>query len=668
MNVFKIADSKIGPKEQKVLKLIEYPEWLTRELLRITNNYSISIYKSIDLDDEGFKDIAMWASITKPDLSGRKLEDVSVEALAFMKRKKELEAAKKYVCKNVIYNFKDGWTVIDITEDRVDLTIEKEIFKINQDKNEDTSLYDTYDSGYTAFHLDDPSNEHNVKFFSLRDPENIPHATIEMTFDHDTPEKLFVREVFSKDPMIIPDYQKLHPQKDKIKEFLQALPSMGYKLGKSPEDYQDKVKVSELKSQIKEDQFGLPYEFYGIGGDADTYRQNIEEAESEGWKGNYFYKSVATNIIDELVEYAKKHDQLDELSQGLEMYENGYETGETSKSGHKIMNYGLMGRFNDYVTDSGLNYVSEDDAPEEKDFMIQPDPNQQSLPGIPTPVPVLDKEAYEEAMQGFNEKLKKYEEEYKSLEENFEPYEFAQYAYKTIQDAIKQGKKPKKKEVNKNKKAGKMIQIMKIAEMKGEIPDGESLALQIQVLKMHLKDNPKLDKSLAELIQKMPAPRQVRQNFSRKECEILYETVEFLWKKMTGTKLVPEKNIQKAPETLQGNYWLLRNGVLLHGLNHYSIAKANTNLICSLLDIGGWLFQEYMSGQPNNLIYLIIKHGGVRLFINKDRKFYAQCSSETYGKWGRNKIRKLDFKKKIVKIIDLRAKYLGWKSGISVIL
>ena len=49
--------------------------------------------------------------------------------------------------------------------------------------------------------------------------------------------------------------------------------------------------------------------------------------------------------------------------------------------------------------------------------------------------------------------------------------------------------------------------------------------------------------------------------------------------------IIEESQLEKDPETLMGNYWMLNNGVLLHGINHYGIIKNNDNLFCSLLDI-----------------------------------------------------------------------------------
>lgn len=210
------------------------------------------------------------------------------------------------------------------------------------------------------------------------------------------------------------------------------------------------------------------------------------------------------------------------------------------------------------------------------------------------------------------------------------------------------------------------MKINKIANKEDRMPDGEQMALYVQTLKQYISDNPKVNEQWIEIIERMPSPRKIRQDLSLQEIKLLYETVEYMWTKITGNKLIPDEEIINAPETLMGNYWLTNNGILLHGINHYDIIKRNAQLICSLLDISGMALQEYLGSHPNKLIHFIIKNGGIRLFITKDKRLYSQMSPKTYGKFGRNKIRKLDFKNKIAKIIDLKAKYDGWASGINI--
>jgi hypothetical protein len=209
--------------------------------------------------------------------------------------------------------------------------------------------------------------------------------------------------------------------------------------------------------------------------------------------------------------------------------------------------------------------------------------------------------------------------------------------------------------------------MTKIADNK-KIPDADALSLYAQTLKTYLHDNPDINEEWKDLINKLPAPRKIKQDLSHEECKILYETLEYLWEKITKNRIIPESEVISAPESLSGNYLMLKNGILLKGINSYDIIKRNSSLICSLLDISGMVLQEYLSGDPNQLIRLILKHGALRLFITSDKRFFSQCSPETYGKWAKKKIQKLDFKKRVVKLVDFKREYNGWKSGLVIIL
>ena len=97
------------------------------------------------------------------------------------------------------------------------------------------------------------------------------------------------------------------------------------------------------------------------------------------------------------------------------------------------------------------------------------------------------------------------------------------------------------------------MKINKIANREDKMPNGEEMALYVQTLKRYIIDNPNVDEELIELINKVPSPRKIRQDFSFQEIKILYETVEYLWKKITGGAIIPDKEIIKSPETLKGN-------------------------------------------------------------------------------------------------------------------
>ena len=210
------------------------------------------------------------------------------------------------------------------------------------------------------------------------------------------------------------------------------------------------------------------------------------------------------------------------------------------------------------------------------------------------------------------------------------------------------------------------MNITKYAIKEEDLPSANVLATYVESLNLYALDNTGADQTIIKAIKSLPPPHIIKNDFSKSECRVIFETIGWLWKEITGKKLINEEKIQKAPETLKGNYWMLSNGLLLPGVNHYSIIKKNANLISSLLKINGMVLQQYLGKNPKDLIGLVIRHGGVRIFVNTDRNAYFQMNQDIYAEWGRKKVKGYDFKKKIVKVIDLTAPYKGWDSGISV--
>jgi hypothetical protein len=199
-----------------------------------------------------------------------------------------------------------------------------------------------------------------------------------------------------------------------------------------------------------------------------------------------------------------------------------------------------------------------------------------------------------------------------------------------------------------------------------DIPRPETLATYVEALKTYLGDSTALSESLTKQIENLPAPSEIRRSFSFQECKLLFETVNYVWKAITKKDIVDESKIEKAPENLCGNYWMLKNGVLLQGGNHISIIKHNTSLFCSLLDLNAFTLLQYLSTDPNKLLFYIIKNGGMRVFINKNKSAYFQMNERIYAKWGRKKVKELDFPKKIVKILSFSHDYNGWDTGITI--
>lgn len=199
-----------------------------------------------------------------------------------------------------------------------------------------------------------------------------------------------------------------------------------------------------------------------------------------------------------------------------------------------------------------------------------------------------------------------------------------------------------------------------------KIPKPDQLAVYVESLKTYLQQGQIKDPSIEHIVTNMPSPRAVQNDFSNEEGIILFQSIQYVWKEITGQDIIEEQKVEHHPERLEGNYWMLNNGVLLNGPNHYTIIKDNAHLFSTLLRIDPFVIHEQLAGKPNSIIKTILDYGGMRIFVNKNQVAYFQLSAETYRIWGLKKIRKLDIKEKNVKVIDTSMSYDGWNSGITV--
>jgi hypothetical protein len=194
----------------------------------------------------------------------------------------------------------------------------------------------------------------------------------------------------------------------------------------------------------------------------------------------------------------------------------------------------------------------------------------------------------------------------------------------------------------------------------------EEVASYLDSIRMHIKFGDVNAPELIETINSLPSPRKIRRNLSEEEAKIIFETVRWVWKEISGKDIQDTFNFEAAPENLMGNYWMIKNGLILSGINHYGIIKNNISLFADILKINPFLIHEKISGSPHQLIKLVIDHGGMRIFVDSNKKGFFQLNDKEYANWGRHKIKKLDLKSKTVKLIDPGFKYIGWKSGINL--
>ena len=658
--------------QEEQLQEYPFPSWFHEQIMRDTNNFK----KQLDIPKERLDIIKDWAETIKPDLSKHDLR--SAWHYAYMWNRWEL--AKQYKTNDVVMTWPNGYKMVKLPESNYssrtpkeehinDIEIEKELMKNMDGVYITTSEQTPYLEGRFT-----PSSSIVLNTYSLRDEKNLPVATIEIEASKKNPKALTLHNVLGNQQN---DTKESNSNRGYIKEFFDYLKKQGYKFTPDENDSYEYGSLESLDENDAINQFGLPIRFYGVGGSEENYYKNLQEAYQVGGDDYNWIERKAKKAVDNLINYAEAIGELNELLTALE---SGYSTKVIGRDGKEITKWvsfsedaNNMWSQTEMDTDWENPYPSEE--PSKEDFMIQPDPNQPVLPGMPPAEPQLDREAYEEAMKEYHDQLKAHEDEVSLASEGFEPFIFQSYAYKKIQEAMKRNPKPvqespqepQPKEASMKTMKTKIITADKKIDEK--LPSGEQMALYVLTLKQYLDDNKsKISKEWIDLIERLPAPRQIRQDFSFQELKLLYESVEYLWTKVTGHKIIPETEVIKAPESLMGNYIMICNGILLAGLNTNDIIRRNNSLLCSLLNIGGMTMMEKLAGRPNELVKFIIKAGGLRIFITKDKRAYFQCTSDTYGKWARNKIRKLDFKKKVVKVIDLRAEFSGWKSGITVIL
>ena len=201
-----------------------------------------------------------------------------------------------------------------------------------------------------------------------------------------------------------------------------------------------------------------------------------------------------------------------------------------------------------------------------------------------------------------------------------------------------------------------------------DYPSTDDIASYTEALKLYLLENKIKDEELHKLVKNLPEPANIRKRLSDAEARVLFHTIGYVWKKLTGKDIIADSKVISKPDTLVGNYWILQKGILISGTNHFTIIKQNFELFRTLLGINAFAMHEKMASPPNELIKLVLDHGGVRIFASLDKRIYFQLTDETYAKWANHKIRKYDFPRKVVKLIDKTKPYRGWLSGITLLL
>lgn len=632
MNIFQTSAKK------NTKNTIDLPIWLSNQIALLTDDYK---KPSEQPPSTQVEEVIEWAEATNPDLSNIDFYSAASVATNWKIENRRQQFRSEYKSNNVVYSFKDKWAIVKLTP---------------QDVPSEESLLGV-DIGTTAVDMEVPNpywrkeeEKIIVESYSLRDPNNYPKANITTTRRPTKPDVLDVREITGsntdRDRYGEPESQIVI---SKIKEWVSVLRST-YSTILAPENSGMRmnnadVQLTDLHNYLQ-DPYGLDVHWSEIGGSVENYIKVIEEAENLGWSGggSYFYMSTAKKALDNLVLYALRHSELDLLENAQQAYQE---------------------KASDRFSDWSVQIPDFPAYPDKDDFWIEPD-NIQNQPEFEAKEfqgeRKFNAEAYEKAEKEYQDILGQYESE-------FEPYRVATYLYDEIQSA--KGRQMQEN-FRRNKKASEQskTKIYKIAKNVKEIKEAvsaELLATYIESLHAFKRDNPKLKDKFVDLIENLPSSQKVVKDMSNEEIKILYETVSYVWTKITGKDIIEETHITTAPESLSGVYWMIKNGVLLHGNNHYTIVKQNSQLFQSLLNLNGFALEQYLCSHPNKLINYIIKNGAIRIMADKNRsQIFFQLSEATYAKWGKDKIKKYDFRDKIVKIIDPKTEYKGWNSGVSI--
>jgi len=188
------------------------------------------------------------------------------------------------------------------------------------------------------------------------------------------------------------------------------------------------------------------------------------------------------------------------------------------------------------------------------------------------------------------------------------------------------------------------VEALNVANMDGEIKKPEVLGV----------------------LQSLPSPNHIKRYLSNEEARVLFESIRWIWKETSGKDISETFNFEPAPESLLGNYWMLRNGLIFHGINHYGIIKRNMTLFSNVLKLEPFVLHQKLAGIPQDLIKYVIDNGGMRIFVTADKRAYFQMNDQVYANWGRAKVKGLDFGNKVVKLVDPTTRFDGWNSGITL--
>lgn len=611
----------------------EYIEAINKtEPFTNANFYDIAVSGSPELyllSRSEWAKIIDWIEQTNPDIMKISLQEAKSNSDQWHEelKQKEKDESLKYKTNNVVYQFPDGWSIVKLSG--ADCTPEGEMM------------------GHCSGGYDRRVNDGTTQIYSLRDPKNKPHVTIEMMIPKTPQEEVKMLRSPNSNPVYKHiDIQQIQGKgneepideyKQYVKQWFDSLKQQGYQFEPIDLDNEESIDITNFHEfKNKQDDYGVPMTFSGVGGSKYTWQQNLEAAYREGVdRSDNFHEGDTIEIFDQLMLYAFEQNETKQFEEAL--------------YGFSDWAYEQFDKWNSY-NDEYISYPNEDEF---KSYYEDNDeqPEFQAEGFEETKKEVFDQDAYNQAVET-------YENQMAELQKDFPPTKMAQYLFTEFNR--------KMQEKNSQTTATGKKNMIKTAEKK--IPSAEDIAAYVEALNIYLENDKIKDKQVATLVKRLPYPDSIRSGFSIEECKLIFQSVNYAWKKITGQDLMQEEQIDRSPKGLEGNYWMMTNGVILSGTNHFTIIKRNLDLFATLLNISTFVLHEKLASPPDEIIKTVIDHGGMRIFIKVDKTGYFQLSDETYSKWGRNKIKGLDLKEKIIKVIDRQTPYKGWKSGVTILL
>lgn len=584
-----------------------------------------------------FRNIKDWANQTAPDIMSMSLLEANNAQKQWHEElaQKELDESLNYQTNDIVYAFEDGWNIVKLGA---------------KDCETEGDQMGNCVGGYA-----NRIEQESTQVYSLRDKNNNPHATLEVIIPLKIPTKnkqgkmefkphkeIIIEQIQGKG-----NEEPIDEYKAKIKEWFTSLKNAGYEFTPiESEDFEDditEIDFEELKTS--QDDYGIEIRMYNIGG---NYDNNIESIVDEcQYRDGDLDIQKAIGTFEALANYAFYIGEGELLEKEVQFYSDS-----------------ISEEFNTWFVQN-YDYFNIPTYPDESDFTTFPkNQNIENQPELDMEgLNELKKEVFHQ--EEYNKALDLYTEQFAEIEKiaisQYPKMEFTNEMYLAFQTEKAKFTKDNEQEKQIEAKTNKMI---KTADKK--IPSAEEIAAYVEALTLFLKKGKIKDRVIARLVKNLPYPDKIRMHLSEQECQIVFESVGFAWKEMTGQDLLEETKIEHAPKGLEGNYWMMTGGVLLEGVNHWTIIKQNTLLFINLLGISAFVIHEKMASPPDELIKTVLDNGGMRIFINKKKKGYFQLSDKTYSKWGRNKIKGLDLRDKVVKVVDTTRPYKGWESGILV--